>query len=256
MARFGVGMWKSVPFVFLSLHVVACSHTTPSPTSPSETSVGAAAAAANVSPARHGGGSGSGSGSGGGSGSGSGGGRGRGSGGGSGSGSGSGGGSGRGGGGGCNNCGGQEVGPRVDFEGMVESTGNSCPTLQLTVAGQSVTTAASTEFKHLLCADITRGMTVRVRGNLQSGGAILASRIVNRDREDDDDDDDDDDDVEIGENKVEGPISAILASCPAPKLMIGTVKVTTSSLTKFDDLSCTDLAEGLDIEVEGVQQTD
>jgi hypothetical protein len=254
MSRFGVGLWKSVPFVFLALYVVACSDTTPSPTSPSETSVGAAAAAAKVLPARHGGGGASGSGSGG---------SGSGSGGGSGSGSGTGSGSGSGGSGsdhgGCNsNCGGQQLGPRVDFEGAVQTTGSSCPTLQLTVAGQRVVTAASTEFRHLLCTEVIRGLTIRVRGHLQTGGVVLASRIVNRDRDNDDDDDDEeenDDEVEAGENKVEGPIEAIIDACPTPTLMIGDVTVTTSSLTKFDDIACSDLAAGLDVEVEGVTQS-
>jgi hypothetical protein len=113
-----------------------------------------------------------------------------------------------------------------------------------------VTTNAATEFKHLLCSEVAEGMMVRVRGLLQSGGVVLASRVVDRDRNDDDDDDD------VDENEVEGPIASMSSGCPAPTFVVGTMTVMTNSLTVFDDITCGDLAVGLDIEAKGARQED
>jgi hypothetical protein len=140
---------------------------------------------------------------------------------------------------------------------MSESVTGSCPTLRLMVAGQSVSTDLTTEFKHTTCSDVASGQMLRVRGSMQSNGSVLAERIVNRHREDDDNDEDGD--VEVRDGKVEGVIASVTGTCPALTITVGSTTpatVTTTSATEFDDVDCSTLATGMDIEAEGVTQGD
>ncbi len=230
---------KSLMLVPLSLYVTACSkQASTSPTAP--TAAVSASGDATISPASHGGGSG-GSGSGSGSG-------------GSGSGN-SGGGNGNSGGGGSGHGGGSGGGPgsghddtRVELNGIAESVTGECPTLQLTVAGRLVTTAASTEFKHAPCSALAAGQQLEVRGTMQPGGVVLAARIEGEEREDDDEDVDDD--------EIVGEIASVTGVCPALTLTVGTVTITTTADTTFDDVECGDLATGMTIEAKGVRQSE
>jgi len=228
---------KSLMLVPLALYVTACSkHATTSPTAP--TAAVSASGDSIISPAGHGGGNG-GSGSGG-------------SGGGSGN---SGSGGGNSGGGSGNSGGGSGGGPgsghddtRVELNGMAESVTGECPTLQLTVAGQMVRTAATTEFKHAPCSALAAGQQLEVRGTMQPGGVVLAARIENEEREDEDEDANDD--------EVVGEIASVTGVCPALTLTVGTVTITTTADTTFDDVECGDLATGMTIEAKGLRESD
>ena len=229
----------SLMLVLLSLYVTACStQATTSPTAP--TAAVSASGDSTISPARLGGGNG-GSGSGG-----------------SGSGS-SGGGSGNSGGSGSDHGGGSGGGPgsghddsRVELNGIAESVAGQCPTLKLTVAGQMVTTAASTEFTHGPCSALATGQRLEVRGTMQPGGVVLAARIEGEERDDDDDDDDED----ANDDEIVGEIASVTGICPALTLTVGTVTITTTGDTRFDDVECGDLATGMTIEAKGVRQSD
>ena len=228
---------KSLMLVPLALYVTACSkQATTSPTAP--TAAVSASGDSIISPAGHGGGNG-GSGSGG-------------SGGGSGN---SGSGGGNSGGGSGNSGGGSGGGPgsghddtRVELNGMAESVTGECPTLQLTVAGQMVRTAATTEFKHAPCSALAAGQQLEVRGTMQPGGVVLAARIENEEREDEDEDANDD--------EVVGEIASVTGVCPALTLTVGTVTITTTADTTFDDVECGDLATGMTIEAKGLRESD
>jgi len=221
---------KSLMLVPLALYVTACSkQATTSPTAP--TAAVSASGDSIISPAGHGGGNG-GSGSGG-----------------------SGGGSGNSGSGGGNSGGGSGGGPgsghddtRVELNGMAESVTGECPTLQLTVAGQMVRTAATTEFKHAPCSALAAGQQLEVRGTMQPGGVVLAARIENEEREDEDEDANDD--------EVVGEIASVTGVCPALTLTVGTVTITTTADTTFDDVECGDLATGMTIEAKGLRESD
>ena len=222
---------KSLMLVPLSLYVTACSkQATTSPTAP--TAAVSASGDSTISPARHGGGSG---------------------------------GSGSGGSGsgaatavaaaaaavtaaGRRRPGSGHDDTRVELNGIAESVTGECPTLQLTVAGQLVTTAASTEFKHAPCSALAAGQQLEVRGTMQPGGVVLAARIENEEREDDDEDADDD--------EIVGEIASVTGVCPALTLTVGTVTITTTADTTFDDVECGDLATGMTIEAKGVRQSD
>jgi len=224
---------KSLMLVPLSLYVTACSkQASTSPTAP--TAAVSASGDSTISPASHGGGSGSGGSGSGGSGSGN-----------------SGGGSGNSGGSGSGHGGGPGSGhddTRVELNGIAESVTGECPTLQLTVAGRLVTTAASTEFKHAPCSALAAGQQLEVRGTMQPGGAVLAARIESEEREDDDEDADDD--------EIVGEIASVAGVCPALTLTVGTVTITATAGTTFDDVECGDLATGMTIEAKGVRQSE
>jgi hypothetical protein len=111
-----------------------------------------------------------------------------------------------------------------------------------------VTTAPSTEFKHSPCSALATGQRLEVRGTMQPDGVVLAARIEGEEREDDDDDANDD--------EIVGEIASVTGVCPALTLTVGTVTITTTVDTRFDDVECGDLATGMTIEAKGVRQGD
>lgn len=70
-----------------------------------------------------------------------------------------------------------EVEPEVEFKGSVASMGGSCPSLSLSVAGRSVKTNGSTEFRDSSCSDVQPGVTVEVKGKAENDGSVTASRL-------------------------------------------------------------------------------
>lgn len=240
-------MKKSVMICLVgcTLYLVGCANHTPTaPTAASIDSATTGSSGAAISPARHGGG-GSGSGGSGSGGSGSGG---SGSGG---SGSGGGGNSGPGN-GGHDNGGPGNSGPgngrdnRAELVGTVQAVDGVCPALRITVDGRLVVTNTSTEFRHGPCTALASGQRVEVRGTLEPDGSVLAARVENEDRDDEDADDD----------EVVGVIASKTGSCPALTFMIGATSVSTNLDTAFDDIVCADLVDGMEVEVNGVRQSD
>jgi hypothetical protein len=80
---------------------------------------------------------------------------------------------------------------------------------------------------------------------------ISQSGITDDDDDDDDDDGDDDDRVEL-----DGPLSALTGTCPAMRFTVEGRIVTTSSRTEFRGGNCSQLVNGLRVEVEGDRQSD
>lgn len=65
----------------------------------------------------------------------------------------------------------------TEFKGSVSSVGGACPSLSLMVAGRAVTSNASTAFQGGACGDISRGVTLEVKGMAAKDGSVAASRL-------------------------------------------------------------------------------
>ena len=130
----------------------------------------------------------------------------------------------------------------------------------LTVRGVSVVAGSDAIIRHgnrtLTMADIAVGDHVEARGAMD-GSKLVATEIKVQDtgRHGDGDDDDDDD---ADDDDVEGTVSNLssTSNCPAVTFNIGSTKVTTSSSTSYDEVTCATLANGIRVEVEGTKQAD
>jgi hypothetical protein len=65
----------------------------------------------------------------------------------------------------------------VELEGRVDAMSGSCPAITFTVAGKSVVTSASTEYRKGNCGHVTPGAEVVVVGQQRDGHPVVASRI-------------------------------------------------------------------------------
>ena len=135
---------------------------------------------------------------------------------------------------------------QTEINGAVQAVGGKCPALQLTIAGRTVSTTASTEFRDTTCVKLAVGQMVEVKGTLQSDGSVVATRIEGNDRGNDD----------IDEGEVSGPITASAGACPALALTVGSMTVKTTAATVFHDGACGALQVGTVIEATGMKQSD
>ena len=131
----------------------------------------------------------------------------------------------------------------------------------LTVRGMSVVAGTDAIIRHghrtLTMADIEVGYHVEARGALD-GTKLVATEIKVQDTRRSDTDDDDDDEDDADEDNLEGSVSNLssTSNCPAVTFNIGSTKVTTSSSTSYDEVTCSTLANGIRVEVEGNKQGD
>lgn len=75
----------------------------------------------------------------------------------------------------------EDNGPRTDIEGVVSGLTGQCPAIVFTVQGTRVTTTGATSFRDMSCAAVADGMRVKLRGQRQADGSILASRVEEED---------------------------------------------------------------------------
>jgi hypothetical protein len=66
---------------------------------------------------------------------------------------------------------------KVDVDGTVSSLGGTCPSITMGIAGHTVVTDGSTNFKHGSCGDIRPGTGVKVKGERTGSGPIQAKDI-------------------------------------------------------------------------------
>jgi len=138
-----------------------------------------------------------------------------------------------------------ENGNRGELSGFVTATNGT----SLTVRGVTVTLAAGAVIRHgnttLTLASIIVGDHVQARGTM-NGATLEASEIkVEHTGKGGD-----------GDGEVEGIVSGLTATtgCPVLTFMVGTTTVTTSAATDFDDVLCSQLANGAIVEVKGTRQ--
>lgn len=134
-----------------------------------------------------------------------------------------------------------------EVKGAVAGLTGTCPTLTFTVQNTRVTTSGTTAFDDTTCARVANGMQVEVKGTRQADGSITASRIEAED---------DDDNVNNREQRMQGLVSAREGTCPGITFTVQGTKVTTSSATRFKDVSCANVVNGRRVEVRGQRQTD
>lgn len=167
---------------------------------------------------------------------------------------------------------------KVEIEGQIGSVSGLSSTGGTIIVGRlnsavlvtSATriTQGDTELKP---NDLTVGLRVHVRAT--RSGATLTATVIKAQTSNsgpssgssgnsgkggkDDDDDDEGEDDEDDEFELSGVIAnAPTGSCPAISFTVGTTTVKTSASTKFDDTTCTSLAKGDSVSVEGAKQTD
>jgi hypothetical protein len=140
---------------------------------------------------------------------------------------------------------------------IVGTISGSCPAITFTIGTTVVKTNASTKFDDVRCASLATGDIVEVEGTKQPDGSLLASELEKKSATDNDDDDEDEDDDDADEAEVSGTIAgAIGGSCPNLTFTVGTTVVKTNSSTKFDSVTCSTLATGNSVKVEGAKQGD
>jgi uncharacterized protein DUF5666 len=147
-------------------------------------------------------------------------------------------------------------------EGRVVGFVGAKSTDTLTVRGMTIkiqnTTLIRHGHRHLTIADIEVGDHVQARGTLSDDKKTLTATEVKVENTDNDKDDDDDEDEE-DENEVEvkGTVSELSSGCPSGiTFKVGTTTVRTNDKTRFDDVTCSALANGNIVEVEGVRRND
>jgi hypothetical protein len=137
----------------------------------------------------------------------------------------------------------------AEAEGTVSGLTGTCPNLTFTVQSTRVTTNNATAFDDITCATFVNGARVEVKGERQTDGSILASRV-----EGDDDDDDDDNGSGRG-SKMEGAVASLTGQCPNLSFTLNGMRVTTTAQTAFKDVTCAALRNGTRVEVHGERQS-
>jgi uncharacterized protein DUF5666 len=144
-------------------------------------------------------------------------------------------------------------------------SGPSAQPLRVSVAGTTMSTETGSNgrfaFINVPAGNVTmlfEGPGVNARlpiGRVQPGDHIKIgvtvggsnARLDSREVDRDDDEDDNDED----EQEVEGRIADLKGACPNLTFTIGTTTVKTNGDTKFKDIACTALANGIKVEAEG-----
>ena len=147
----------------------------------------------------------------------------------------------------------------AEIEGTVTSITGTSPALTLIVAGQTVTTTATTVVRMSgttrTLAALVVGQKLEVEGERLASGAIVARKIQIED--DDDDQGEDEDEVEFT-----GPLTARTGIVPILTLTVGGRTVLTSASTEIrtrhggDRLDFTALVVGATLEVKGDRRSD
>lgn len=137
----------------------------------------------------------------------------------------------------------------TELKGVVSgfSGAATCPAVTFMIGATKVTTSAATVFDDVTCATLLNGAIVEVEGAMQADGSILATMV----------------EVEAGPDEVEGTIFELsgTGTCPALTFKVGAIAsmattVNTNSATTFTGVTCTALANGARIEIEGTKQAD
>jgi hypothetical protein len=70
------------------------------------------------------------------------------------------------------------VGGEFEIEGSLGGLKGTCPSLQFSVNGFSVTTGAATTFEGGVCASLKSGDRVTVKGTRQADGSVAATKVI------------------------------------------------------------------------------
>jgi hypothetical protein len=172
----------------------------------------------------------------------------------------------------CLSCSGSPGNPSssdASIAGTIRASAASATRIQVGVSGTALTTSSDPAGRFQLKAvppgNVTlmfdgNGTNARLRlDNVRAGDRITIVVTVNGStahldsRQDERDEDNDNDDEDQDEHEVEGRIAGFsgAAGCPIVTFTIGNTTVHTDGNTRFKDVACTALANGLKVEVEG-----
>jgi hypothetical protein len=134
-----------------------------------------------------------------------------------------------------------------EIEGLISSINLSARTL--VVNGMTISVPTDAIVRHgnqtIAFSQLKIGQRVHVRGTL-TGATVVASEVKLQDENP----------PGQGEAEVEGAVSARGGSCPTVTFTVGTTKVSTDAATQFKSGTCATIANGVNVEVEGVRQSD
>ena len=171
----------------------------------------------------------------------------------------------------CVSCSGSPGNPTstdASIAGTIRASSASASQMQVAVSGTALTTSSDPagrfQLKDVPPGNVTlmfqgNGTNARLRlDNVKAGDRITIMVTVNgstahldsRQNEQDEDKDEDEGD---DDHEVEGRIADFsgAAGCPIATFTIGSTKVQTDGSTRFKDVACAGLANGLKVEVEG-----
>jgi len=133
-----------------------------------------------------------------------------------------------------------------EVKGAVSGLSGTCPAIAFTLNATAIRATTATEFKDGTCASIANGDHVEVEGTRQPDGSVVAKKIEIED----------DDDGHGNEWEASGAISGLSGTCPAITFTLAGKTVRATSSTHFKAITCSALANGTKVEVEGTTQPD
>ena len=146
---------------------------------------------------------------------------------------------------------------RTKVEGTISEVNAAARTIRVTgVLIEVPVGAVIRSSRTLTFADLQVGDRVEVEGRLE-GSRVMATEVHVRGRDDDDDDEgDDDDDRRDGLAEAEGVVSGLSGTCPAISFTIRGIAVRTNNTTRFDDGTCEQVLNNIEVDVRGQRQND
>ena len=134
----------------------------------------------------------------------------------------------------------------MEIEGLITSINADT----LVVNGTTINVPADAVVRHgnqrLTFTDLKVGQRVEVHGT-PSGSIVIASEVKLKDESRDDDNDD-------NEAKAEGAVGALAGSCPSLTFTVNATTVSTDAATRFKEGTCSQVTNGVRVEVKGVRQ--
>jgi hypothetical protein len=129
--------------------------------------------------------------------------------------------------------------PAEAVSGTIARFSGTCPTVTFTVDATSVVTSASTIFGASSCGALANGMTIIVEGRVQQGGILLATSLRI---------------LPPPVVTVRGVVSGVAAACPTLTFLADGRTIATTPGTKFSGGTCVDIANGVQVSVDGTVQ--
>jgi uncharacterized protein DUF5666 len=130
----------------------------------------------------------------------------------------------------------------ITVTGSVAAAAGSCPILTFAVGSVRVQTDSGTSFQGMACSSVRNGASVHVEGQQRDDGMVRAEK-VEAEQED-------------NEAEVEGTLGSLGGTCPNRSFTVNGQPVVTNASTRFDEVACTALSNGMRVEAKGVRQSD
>ncbi|PCH97900.1 MAG: hypothetical protein COB83_00305 [Gammaproteobacteria bacterium] len=130
---------------------------------------------------------------------------------------------------------------RTELQGLITTFVSA---QDFTVNNHAITTTAQTEYKHGTIANLVVDAAVEIKGEINTDNILVATRV-----EFDNSDDDDDNDYDNREVEFSGTINGFISIVD---FIVGNQSVTTGENTLYEHGSAEQLANGVQVEVEGI----